>query len=503
MIKKIARLVLLLLCPILSAGCAGGDGSAADSPQSTEDAVKGTIVTAYIQQADTQASVWKGKGAALLHEETGLILECYSAKGQSAEELKLRLASGTVPDIIGFSDREQAQLYIDAGILLPLNEYEEFLPSLFEQEVYDTALEWLVYVSGGDDLLLAPLSVGEMGEYEYRSVPMFLENAWERAGSPQVATLEDYLDMIEELKKVKPTSDVGESMYGICLWQGDGKASEHAASLAYLYGIDMQTISPLMEINMATNEIGSILEEDSFYKRAVHFYYEANKRGLLDPDSPNQTAGNVERKMNAGRVLFAVDSGMAGTNGLGWSIEAEEKYIPLPAGDMKLYLEPDHIVGTGECLAVNKNSERAADAVRLLNWLYREKTMVSLYNGPEEELCSFGVLGRTPASLLAQGYDLESRYRSAESGGQKKWETVRASTAVYMVETLPPELSAISDEIEGLVYKAFWNMIYARDEAEFQAVWVELKEEAQKLGMGRLTSFYRREWAEALKRAEK
>ena len=501
--RKIARPVLLLLCPLL-AGCAGGQ--TVGSTQGTEDVVKGTIVTAYIQQADSPASVWKGGEASRLYEDTGLILEFYDAKGQTAEELKLRLASGTIPDIIGFSGREQAQLYIDAGLLLPLNEYQELLPSLFEEEDYETALEWSVYVSGGEDLLLAPLSVGKAGEEEYRSMPMLLKSAWERAGSPCVSALEDYLDVIGQMKKAKPTSNVGESMYGICLWQGDGKISEHAASLAWMYGIDMQTVSPLMEISMDTNAIGSILEEDGFYKRAVHFYYEANKRGLLDPDSPNQTVGNVERKMNAGRVLFAVD---AGNGGFLRSTEGTEEYLPLPAQDMQLYLEPDHIVGTGACLAVNKYSERAEDAVKLLNWLYDEENMAYLYKEAEGESGSFGVLGRTPVSLAEEGYDLGSEYRTAGTEGQqnaendrKSWETVRASTAVYMVKTLSPELSRISDEIEGLVYKAFWNMVYAQDEEEFEAVWRTLKEEAEKLGMARLTSFYKQAWSEALERAE-
>lgn len=593
--KKITEAVLLSMCLIWLAGCAGENEDGAVSPQSTEDVVKGTIITSYIQQSGSPASVWKGWGAALLYEDTGLVLESFSTDGQNGEDLKLRLSSGTVPDIIGFSDREQAQLYIDAGLLLPLNEYREQLPSLFEGEAYQAALEWSVAAGGGEDLLLAPLSVGKVGEREYHSMPMLLKSAWERAGSPGVSSLEDYIDVIKQLKKAKPTSDVGESMYGICLWQGDGKMPGHAASLAYMYGIDMQIVSPLMEVNMATGGIRSILEEDSFFKRAVHFYYEANRQGLLDPDSPNQTAGNVERKMNSGRVLFAVDLEMAGMDN---SLQGAEDsaYMPLPAGDMVLYLEPDHVVGTGECLAVNKNSERAEDAVRLLDWLYREETEVCLYNGPEgvlweygegqvpyvteegaeilekgalelpglqgslqEGIRPFGVLGRTPASLTEQGYAFSSRYwqreeaqgdsredtqkdggdsredaqedrgssredTQADSGGSQRdvqedsgdsredtqadsgriredWDTVRASTAVYMTDTLPPELSGISDEIEKLVYRSFWNMVYAEDEAEFEEIWQSLAASAQKAGMDRLAGFYEEAWERALERA--
>ena len=535
----------LLLCAVLSGGCAGGGEHLAESLQTGEDAAKGTIITAYIQETDGPASVWKGWAAARLYEDTGLILETCSAEGQTAEELRLRLTSGTVPDIIGFADREQAQLYMDAGILLPLNEYQQALPSLFQGEAYGAALEWSMEGSGGEELLLAPLSVGEAGEYAYRSVPMLLKSAWERAGSPEVSDLEDYLDVIEQLRRAKPLSDIGESMFGICLWQEDGGVLGHAASLAYMYGIDMQTVSPLMEANMVTGSISSILEEDSFYKRAVHFYYEANRRGLLDRDSPNQTAGNVERKVNSGRVLFAVLPESAGEDSPLRDTEGRMAYIPLPAEDMKLYLEPDHIVGGNRYLAVNRNSPRVEDALRLLDWFYREETIFYLYNGPEgvvweygenglpcvtetgrrvleqkaedlpgyqgslrEGIRPFGVLGRTPASLTEEGYAFSNYYWQEEEGtsekdgsGQTQWETVRASAAIYLTDTLPSELNRTADEIEKLVYKAFWNMIYAEDEEEFQTLWQALKEEAKRLGMDRLTSFYEKSWERALERA--
>lgn len=90
-----------------------------------------------------------------------------------------------------------------------------------------------------------------------------------------------------------------------------------------------------------------------------------------------------------------------------------------------------------------------------------------------------------------------------QGSGQRDWDTVRASTAVYMVDTLPPELSQISDEVESLVCKAFWQMIYAQDEEEFEAVWQSLKEEADAIGIDSLTAFYEDAWDKAMERADK
>ena len=163
-----------------------------------------------------------------------------------------------------------------------------------------------------------------------------------------------------------------------------------------------------------------------------------------------------------------------------------------------------------------------------------------LQGGLQEGIRPFGVLGRTPASLTEQGYAFGSRYwrredvqedgegsredpqeggggsredtqaggegsredtRENEKGSRENWDTIRASTAVYMTDTLPPELKSISDEIEELVYKDFWNMVYAEDEAEFEEIWQALTASARKAGMDSLSGFYEEAWSRALERA--
>lgn len=141
--------------------------------------------------------------------------------------------------------------------------------------------------------------------------------------------------------------------------------------------------------------------------------------------------------------------------------------------------------------------------------LERKEEEIPGYQGNlQEGIRPFGVLGRTPASLTEEGYAFSSLYWQEEEGTSKKdgneqtqWETVRASAAIYLTDTLPSELNRVADDIEKLVYKAFWNMIYAEDEEEFQAHWQQLKEEAGRLGMEQVTSFYEKAWKRALERA--
>ena len=136
--------------------------------------------------------------------------------------------------------------------------------------------------------------------------------------------------------------------------------------------------------------------------------------------------------------------------------------------------------------------------------------MPGLQGSLQEGLRPFGTLGRTPASLTEQGYAFGNRYwqqEDAQEGGddgrQEDWNTVRASAAVYMTDTLSSELSGISDEIEKLVYKEFWNMVYAEDEEELEAIWQAMTASVRRAGMDSLARFYREAWSRALERAEK
>ena len=48
-----------------------------------------------------------------------------------------------------------------------------------------------------------------------------------------------------------------------------------------------------------------VLDEDSYYMRGLKFFFEANKMGLLDPDSLTQKFPDVINKYSDGQILFA------------------------------------------------------------------------------------------------------------------------------------------------------------------------------------------------------
>ena len=286
---------------------------------------------------------------------------------------------------------------MDADMLLPLDEYKELLPNIFESTYYEDAVGYSQeYTSNGTGhLLIMPTAVGPASYNAYNWVPLLQWDAYKKIGMPEINTLEDYLDVVEQMVAVKPVTENGEKVYGFSLFSDwDKYTALEVSTLSFFYGIDTEYVSHLMETNVITKETESILRDDSFYKRALKFYFDANQRGLLDPDSMTQTYSNVDAKYSAGRVMFSYFSWMTGSynstaSGHVNNEEAPDGYASVLAKDMKLYDAPDQTIGRNWYYAISKNCKDVERACEFLNWLYDPEVIAYLSNGPEDLLWSY------------------------------------------------------------------------------------------------------------------
>ncbi|MGI6670692.1 MAG: extracellular solute-binding protein [Christensenellales bacterium] len=349
-------------------------------------------LTAFIQQSVTSESgIWLGWGAKRLYEDTGIKLDFYPTGNEVEQKLQQYLAADDLPDIIGFKGLDQAQLAMNAEMLLPLDDYADKLPNLFANDLYTNAIAYSKDFTSNDTgkLLIMPTAIGPTGYNSYNWQPMLQWDAWKKAGKQIPATLEEYLDVVEAMVKVKPTTPSGEKVYGFSLFSDwDKYTALQISTLSFFYGIDTEYISHLMETNVITKEIGSVLDEDSFYKRALKFYFEANQRGLLDPDSMTQTFSNVDAKYSAGRVMFSHFSWMTGSYnsrsaGHVDNPEMPDGYEAIVADDMKLYVAPEQTIGRNWYFAINKNAKNLDRVLEFLNWFYDPAIIAYLSNGPE------------------------------------------------------------------------------------------------------------------------
>ena len=545
------------------------EAQTADGEQSREE----VTLSAFIQQSVTgESGIWQGWGAQKLHDDLNMKINFDPTGNEVESKLSQYLVAGELPDIIGFKGLDQAQLAMDAGMLLPLDEYQDQLPNIFGEEVYQNAVKYSQdYTSGGSGkLYIMPTAIGPTAYNAYNWVPLLQWSVYKTLGKPEINTLEDYLDVVEQMVKEKPTTPDGEKVYGFSLFSDwDKYTALEISTLSFMYGIDTEYVSTLMETNIITNETKSLLADDSFYKRALKFYFDANQRGLLDPDAMTQTYDEMVAKLSSGRVMFSWFSWLTGTYndpnaGHVNNEEDPDGYASVVAKDMKLYEAPDQTIGRNWYFGISKSCKNPDAALEFLNWLYDLDVCQYLTNGPEgvawekgengepvitnwdivdqktemlmpedvgggafqDGVYAFNTLGPQAATELDDGFTLSYRYwpstieRDATKTKMKvevnEWlgtttlaeylyanDMVGKSTqAVNMVQIPSDDQQIIETQIGEVVKKYSWQMVYAKDEAEFESLWQTMVNDAKGLGLDQITEYYTTEWNNALEKVK-
>lgn len=480
---------------------------------------KSTLLTGLVfQSVADSVGLWSGAGAEKLEEDTGIRLEFYSNGGGNTQKLLQYLAAGTLPDIVGVEE-SQAVLLENAGLLVNLDTCQDQLGSVFENAVYTKALDYIREQLGGTDggLYLLPVEVGKQAKEDYEWLPMVQWKPYVQAGCPAVNTLEDFLDAAEQMLRYKSSTPLGENVYAFSLYSDqDDCIAKDAANLSRMYGKVIGTICPVMELDVATGELISVTDDDSFYKQALYFYFQANQRGLLDPDSQNQTYETLKEKYADGRVLFSKEQALteqfnqdAGERGV-----PENAYTPLIAENMVICKDADKPVGNSWYFGVSTTGSQTEDACQLLNWLYDSEKISWLYEHPED-LQPFQALGisRTEAGVLPEPVYCRELLPGEENNPKGYEETMtveewlesrnmilKENEAVNMLPEVSSAMRSKCTRIGQVVREMSWNMIYAQSEEQFQDLWNQMQSRSQMLGIDIVSEYYQSIWKVALMR---
>ena len=579
--RGVALLTALMLALLAFSGCQkdggtssapSGNASAGSSAtqQTHEVSTDPVTLTAFsMQSVSTTYGVEDNWQFDKIQEDTGITLDWQVGGSNTEDIMSTMLASGELPDIIGFKQLVEAQQAMDGKHLLNLDEYQDIMPAVYENEIYDKMVDYSrKYYSKDGNLYLLSTSIGMDGTTDPNWVPQLMYEQYKAVGEPEISTLEDYLDVVEQMVAQHPTTENGEKVYGFSLFSDwDVASAGRVATLSFMYGIDTEYVSPLMETNMLTQETKSLLDEDSFYKRALKFYYEANQRGLLDPDSMTQTFDTATSKYSAGRVMFTYFSWLTGTfnnesSGNVSPTDGSEPngYYAVFADDMKLYDAPNKTIGRTWFYAASSKSEHPDRCAQFLNWFYDPDNIFFIDNGPQGTVWDIDEDGNYYVTEEGWTYINDTKKELPEGGTIKagdKWNTpgisggtlhpekgvsmsyrywestlsrkpndlkaiwqdkngavntytyltekdmlAHATQAVNMITPADDDLQMIISQIGDKVKTYSWQMVYAANEEEFNAIWEKMVSESNTLGLEQVTNYYTEQWNSALEIAK-
>ena len=557
--KRIVAWLLIMTMVLGLAGCgAASAGSTAGSEggSTAQEGSAAKTITLYPYNAGLQSGPVTGwLGDYLL--EKGIILEVIP---YSEEKTQAMLASGSLPDIVVFNSATNAKAALEAGMLLPLDDYQDQLPHVMENDILKAGLDYAREYYGTEDgeLSILPFGVGKNTLYAAADTDRYAiklnYQLYEQIGAPEFEKLEDVIPILKEMQQAYPQNEEGMNVYAMNLFSDfDTTHFFNMMSIYSILGYHWNYLPYGIEYEIETGTPYSIFREDSVYRRGARFMYELNQQGLLDPDSLTQERATADKKVSSKASV----AGWAGVPG--W---AGKGYLPVPFDEFKPSLvteEPYGKVG----IAISANAENVDTCLKFVDMLADYDALLTLYNGPQgdrwdikdgklvmtdnfkeyleagggtyvlengEEYSLFNIvsyipnMGNTiekygepfPMTLWTEYVDRQYETEDAQAWSARygyKYlkdllEAENKMTAV-MDTSFVPFLTPDSDDmkltlaaLKDVIVPSTWELIYAKDDAEFEQIWSRMKQNAEALGLEDVISYKVEDIAQAKETAK-
>lgn len=580
-LKKTAALLLCLLLVFSLAACtqtdqpqsaaSGGESTASteSTPQAedtgNESALGGDedIVTLQVFSMPSNASgmqedkYWTD----ILRDDLGIVIELLPAGDQSEQKLQALMASNDLPDVVIFNQYKHVVNAIEAGLIINLDEYQDQLPN-----VYENALNSVQYfrdnVSAGTGNCY---SVGHLVTNLSQKVgnlnfgPYLRWDYYEELGKPQITTMQDYLPVLKAMQDAHPETEDGQKVYAMSMWSDwDGLMMQQCDNYINLNGGGNYGF---VEVMYEDNSMKSIFEDDSIYREALQWFFDANQMGIVDPDSMTQRWNDYVDKSTAGRTLWSWWPWGTGSFNTAEREDAGKGFraVFFEEENMKSDGAPNYVGGTWS-YAVSASSKHLDKSLAFMDYMYSYDGVWKLRNGEQgvfwdvdEEgepfmtelgwdmwlnskefpnggkvdeglgiINSYGIHARNPHPVYGRQIDredwLKKDFAPKDSALKVNWQEAMdakddldylTKNDLYVEPDFAP-MDPVTDEIEQInariadvVKTNSWKMVFAADQTEFDALWDDMVKKAYGMNGQDSIDWYMDAYKRALESGEK
>ncbi len=578
--RKIVSLVLAVVFTLSLAltGCSGkkAENTTNTTPTAAAEATKGAEATkpaaepaaidhtdpltleVYDVAANYQGiqSGWFGKVVKdKFNLELNIIAPQVSGDGEALYQT--RTSAGDLGDII-LLDNPKLQDCIQAGLIADISDDVKNSKNL--NQYYDQYKTFNAGLEGNSDgkIYGMPCQITNTSPTTYSDdtvyiSPMLPWDYYSELGCPEINNMEDLLNVMEKVQKAHPKNSKGDANYCLSLWSDWDKGGtqitiETATQLTKTYGYEVNG-----SIMLGTKgDMKEVTDDDGAYLKILKFFYEANQKGLVDPDSGTQDWETACTKMKNKQVLLFWYNWQRGFWNTPERGNKKDAYIYAPVKDMNFYQPSDSYYGDGRAFAIGAQMEGndRARAIEFMDWLISPEGLQFLHDGIPDWSYTKGADGKY--TLTDDGlYGLmENRTVPDEWGGggfndgnskinqwplhsvsinpntnepyntnywssyleankttmTKEWAAKYGAEnqVKYLEKTgqlqpvpnvniiLPSDstdIAVIRSQCAQLICDTSWKMIFAKNEAEFKSMWDEMKTQLGGLGWADLVKF--------------
>ena len=291
-------------------------------------------------------------------------------------KLAALMSTNDLPDIVTIPNGDILKGLYDAALLTPLDDLvDQYGINIKANLAVAIKATKASYADG--KLYRLPVDVGL---FEYNTLtpivaPYMRWDLYKKLGAPEINTLEDYIPVLKKMMELEPKNAAGQKNYGMSIgfgggpWDGDWNIW---GGPACLYGGNCNNYS---SVNKLTDYIYQpyLTQTDSFYYNILHFWYTANKAGVLDPDSFTMKSEQVNEKMKAGRAMMSFASWNAGDANTAFKETGtpEKGLAPtkLPAFCNSIWVSSDQPSGTpGSGYGISEKCKDKIAAIKFLDY---------------------------------------------------------------------------------------------------------------------------------------
>lgn len=466
-----------------------------------------------------------------------------------------RMESGNLGDMVVFgNDGDEYMQAINAGLLFDWEEdnlVQDFGPYIWEH--MQAALEKNRNISPDGTLYGFGHNVGT-STTDHESFfygPYIRWDLYKELGYPEVNTLEDFIDVLEAMVELEPTSETGGPTYAVSMFPDwDGDMVMMVKSTAALYGWDEFGFGLY---HAGTQEFQPLLEEDGMYIRMLSFYNQLHQRGILDPDSMTQTYDDMAEKYQTGAAFWNIFNWMSqGIYNTETRLADDKAIMALAANDQENIVYGLNINGGNRVWTIGANTAYPELVMMIINWLSTPEGKMTMEHGPQGVIWDYDDEGRPyltafGETALADGetemidgfsgtysdgtnkinnetwsndatnfdaangdpynYNFwETRLERAVSGIEQDWRDYAdaLSTDEYLINNghraiavgstysqTPRDdaLSTIWNQVSETIKTHSWNAIYAENDAAFDAIVADMIASATEYGYDECIEF--------------
>ena len=384
------------------------------------------------------------------------------------------------------------------------------------------------------------------------SSPMLRWDLYQAVGAPEIKDLDGLLDVLAEIHKIHPTEGE-DPAYPFSLWPDwDGNDNmigiANVVQLTTWYNEKIKG-SAILKPDGTFSEI---YNKDNAYYKIAKFLFKANQMGLVDPESGEQDWNAVAAKLSARRVDLLWYSWQVGFSNTAEYKAQGSTFTFIPVSDMNFYADADRYFGADRVWAVGSKVEgdKYDLILKFLDWYASPEGMTFQHvglKGLNYDVNEDGTFTLLRDDALALNLEVPEEYGGGgysdgnnainqwigasicvnPDNGERfpfkfwksyqAWERENDKTKAGFMEKFgyatpveymlangmltpspsvgfaPPEdsldIQTKRTDVNKQLCSYTWKMIFAKDEAEFDALWDEMVEKMDGFGYKELYEY--------------